>query len=208
VDIITLVLGPLENNTYLLIDPDTKNAAVVDPSFGHQEVLDEVARLGVTIKAIWLTHAHFDHIAGVAGLARDLNTEVEIGLHHDDLELWQNGGGAPALGYNFEVGIQPTRFFEDGQTLWLGNNQLNVLHAPGHTRGHVMFHAAVEKALLCGDVIFAGSIGRTDLPGGDTGTLLNTIRTRVLNLPPDTRLMSGHGPESTVEQEQRTNPFL
>jgi hydroxyacylglutathione hydrolase len=207
-EIQTYVLGPLENNTYLLADPNNGEAAVVDPSFGSRAIAEEAARHGWKIGQIWLTHAHFDHLAGVSELVNALSGPVRVGLHPADLALYYERGGADQFGISIPPGPEPVLFFSHGLVLKLGKASLEVRHVPGHTPGHVVFFAAVEKALLCGDVIFRGSIGRTDLPGGDFDTLITGIRTQVLTLPEDTRLLSGHGPESTVRIEKETNPFL
>lgn len=112
------------------------------------------------------------------------------------------------FGMRIDPGPEPTVDLKHGMILRLGGNQFEVRHAPGHTRGHVILYCAEEKVVFCGDVIFQGSIGRTDLPGGDFNTLIQSIRTQILTLPDDTRLLSGHGPETTVGQERRFNPFL
>jgi glyoxylase-like metal-dependent hydrolase (beta-lactamase superfamily II) len=117
-------------------------------------------------------------------------------------------GGAPLFGMRIDPGPEPTIDLRHGQTLYLGSNQLEVRHAPGHTRGHVMFYCEADQVLFCGDVIFQGSIGRTDLPGGDYETLIASIHSQVLTLPDHTRLLSGHGPTTTVGDERRFNPFL
>jgi hydroxyacylglutathione hydrolase len=207
-EIRTFVLGPLENNTYLLGDVASGEAAVVDPSFGSQKIVAAAARAGWKIGQIWLTHAHFDHLAGVNELVKALAGPVKIGLHPADLALYHERGGAEIFGFSIPLGPEPELIFSPGQILGLGTAALEVRHVPGHTPGHVVFYSAAEKALLCGDVIFRGAIGRTDLPGGNFDTLMAGIRTQVLTLPDETRLLSGHGPESTVKIEKETNPFL
>jgi hydroxyacylglutathione hydrolase len=206
--IIPFVLGPLENNTYLVADQPTGQAAIIDPSFESEIVLEEAAQRGWTITSIWLTHAHFDHIAGVGPLAAAIKTPLTIGLHPGDLVLWRQGGGAPHFGFKFESGPEPDLRFSHGQKLQLGESVLEVRHTPGHTRGHVIFYAELDRAALVGDLIFRGSVGRTDLMGGDLAALLSSIHTQVLTLPPATRLLSGHGPETTVREEMDHNPFL
>jgi glyoxylase-like metal-dependent hydrolase (beta-lactamase superfamily II) len=129
-------------------------------------------------------------------------------LHSSDYSLWRFQGGAPLFGMQIDPGPEPTINLVHGQILFLGSNKFEVRHAPGHTQGHVMFYCLDEKVLFCGDVIFNGSIGRTDLPGGDFGILMESIHSQFLTLPDETRVLSGHGPETTVGKERRTNPFL
>jgi hydroxyacylglutathione hydrolase len=202
------VLGPLQNNTYLVADADSGQAAVIDPSFDSQVVLDEARKRNWRITQIWLTHAHFDHIAGVAEIAGSAEPPLPVGLHPADDSLWALGGSSSSFGLEIDPGPEPVIKFYHGQKLHLGESELEVRHTPGHTRGHVVFYAELERLLFCGDLIFRGSVGRSDLPGGDQDRLLHSIRTQVLTLPADTRLLPGHGPESTVGLESETNPFL
>ena len=206
--IVTLVLGPVQTNTYLIADEQGGAAAVIDPSDQGELIVAEAERRGWRIGNIWLTHAHFDHLGGAAGVADRINPPPPVALHPDDYPLWRIQGGAPFFGLRIDPGPEPTIDLHHGQILHLGNNQLEVRHAPGHTRGHVMFYCAADGVLFCGDVVFQGSIGRTDLPGGDYDTLIASIRSQVLTLPDETRLLSGHGLETWVGEERRNNPFL
>jgi hydroxyacylglutathione hydrolase len=181
---------------------------VIDPSFDSQAVLDEVRQQGWKLTQVWLTHAHFDHIAGVGTITNSSRPPVPVGLHPGDLVLWKQNGGAPHFGVKFESGPEPSILFTHGQILMLGKSSFEVRHTPGHTRGHVVFVSQDEEIVWCGDLIFNGSVGRTDLPGGDTAALLRSIRTQILTLPPNTRLLSGHGMETTVNTEAEHNPFL
>ena len=206
-EIVRLVLGPMENNTYLLAD--SGKAVVIDPSFDSETVLQVVEKRSWELTAIWLTHAHFDHIAGVQTIQQaSRKGPLPVGLHNDDLPLWQQGGGARLFGMNIEPGPAPSMHFEHGQLLALGGSQIEVRHAPGHIPGHVMFYSVEASAMLVGDVIFYHGVGRTDLPGGSQAVLMRSIREQVLTLPPQTKLFSGHGPETTVEEELEENPFL
>lgn len=195
-------------NTYLIADDLTGEAVVIDPADEGERIVSEAEKRGWRIGSIWLTHAHFDHLAGAAGVADACNPAPPVALHADDYSLWRMQGGAAIFGMQIDPGPEPTIEFQHHQTLFLGNNQFKVLHAPGHSRGHVMFYNEADKVLFCGDVIFQGSIGRTDLPGGDFSTLINSIHTQVLTLPDDTRLLTGHGPESTIGEERKYNPFI
>lgn len=208
ISIVQLTLGPVETNTYLVADPETKEAIVIDPADEGERITTEAERRGWRIGSIWLTHAHFDHLAGAGAVADTCSPSPPVALHPDDYPLWRMQGGAMFFGMRIDPGPEPTIELSHGQILHLGGNQIEVRHAPGHTRGHVMFYHPQGKMLFCGDVIFQGSIGRTDLPGGDYQTLLTSIKTQVLTLPDDTVLLPGHGPRTTVGEERWRNPFL
>ncbi len=207
-EIATLVLGPVETNTYIVADPISKEAVVIDPAWDGEKITNRAVQQGWTIRQIWLTHAHFDHLAGAAEIARRIIPQPPVALHPLDLPLWKLNGGAAFFGMQVDPGPRPSIELADDLNLTIGNLQFKVKHIPGHTPGHVMFHAPAEKIAFCGDAIFAGSIGRTDLPGGDYQQLLNSLHTEVLSLPDNTRLLSGHGPETSVGRERRSNPFL
>jgi len=207
-DIVTFILGPVETNAYLIADPQTGEAAVVDPAWDGHVIVAEANKRGWRIGHIWLTHAHFDHIAGAGAIVDSLSPSPAIALHPDDQPLWMMQGGAPLFGMRIDPGPEPTVELSPSQLLHLGSNQFEVRHAPGHTPGHVVLVCAKAGVVFCGDVIFAGSIGRTDLPGGDYDTLIDSIRSQILSLPDETRLLSGHGPETTVGREKSYNPFL
>jgi glyoxylase-like metal-dependent hydrolase (beta-lactamase superfamily II) len=206
-EFVCLVLGPLDNNTYLLADTLQKVAVVIDPSFGSQIVVEEAARRGWVLQQIWLTHAHFDHIAGVAEIEDAVQTVLPVGLHPADLPLWENRGGADPFGFTLNPGPRPTIWFEHGQRLSLGSEVVEVRHVPGHTPGHVAFYHA-SGLMWVGDLIFDHSVGRTDLDEGNFDTLLASIQNQVFTLPDPTRLLPGHGPETTVGIERVENPFV
>jgi hydroxyacylglutathione hydrolase len=207
-EIVDFVLGPVQTNAYLLADPQSGEAAVIDPGWDGEIILAEARKRGWGIGNIWLTHAHFDHLGGAGAVADGSDPPPPVALHPDDYPLWRMQGGAPFFGMRIDPGPEPTIDLYHGQVLHLGNNRLEVRHAPGHTGGHVVFYCAAAKVCFCGDVVFGGSIGRTDLPGGDYRTLMHSIQTQILTLPDETRLLSGHGPGTTVGEERRTNPFL
>jgi glyoxylase-like metal-dependent hydrolase (beta-lactamase superfamily II) len=202
------ILGPLENNCYLLADDETHQAVIVDPSFKIDTVIQEAAQQGWAITALWLTHAHFDHFAGAAKASASANPPLPVGLHPADLDLWHSHGGADNFGIHIESGPEPQIFFSHGQTLFIGKQEIQVRHTPGHSPGSVIFYSAESHTAICGDLIFKGSVGRTDLDGGDLDTLLTSIHSQILTLPPETRLLSGHGPETTVAHEKTENPFI
>jgi len=207
-EILPHILGPAATNAYLIADPATREAAVIDPAWDGKYLLAEATRRNWRIAHLWYTHAHFDHIGGAAEIADALNPLPLVALHPADHVLWRAGGGAAIFGYDIDPGPEPTIDFTHGQILKLGSNEFEVRFTPGHTLGHVVLYCAAEKVCFCGDVIFSGSIGRADLPGGDFETLEKSIREQIYTLPDDTRLLNGHGPETTVGREKRTNPFV
>jgi hydroxyacylglutathione hydrolase len=206
--ILTYVLGPLENNSYAIFDPATREAVVFDPSFNSEQILADLAQKGLLLTMVLLTHAHFDHIAGVSALAGFPSPTVPVGLHPADLDLYQQGGGGKKFGFPSNPGPMPEITLAHQQEIRVGSFTLSVLYSPGHTPGHVVFYCKEASDAFCGDLIFAGSVGRTDLPGGSHARLIQSIRTQILPLPGETRLLTGHGAETTVADESLSNPFL
>jgi len=206
--ILTFALGPAQTNAYLLADPQTKEAAVIDPSWDGLFLLEEAQKRGWRIGHLWYTHAHFDHIGGAAAIADALNPLPVAALHPADHALWQSGGGGKAFGLTIDPGPEPVIELWDGQTLRLGGNTFEVRHTPGHTPGHVVFYCAQEAVCFCGDLIFAASVGRTDLPGGSWASLQASIRQKIYTLPESTRLLPGHGAPTLVAEEKTSNPFV
>lgn len=202
--------GPIGANCYIVGDPDTQAAIVIDPGGEPQRIVHAVEEMGVTLKAIWLTHAHFDHIGGVAGLVRAFN--LPVALHTLDFPLYHQLGGARLFGIPIEAGPEPSIKLDDFVSprpgLRIGNLDFEVRFVPGHTLGHVAFYSAANRAIFGGDVLFQNSIGRTDLPGGNLETLLASIQSQFLSLPDDTVVYSGHGPATTIGEERQFNPFL
>ena len=207
-EIVSFTLGPIQTNTYLVADSQTGEAVVIDPAWDGHLILEAAQQRDWRITNIWLTHAHFDHLGGAAAVADGLYTSPPVALHPEDYWLWRTQGGASLFGLHIDPGPEPTIDLQHGMEMRLGEGSFEVRHAPGHTRGHVMFYCPAEGVLFCGDVVFRGSIGRTDLPGGETLTLIHSIQTQVLTLPDETRLLTGHGPETKVGVERVYNPFL
>jgi hydroxyacylglutathione hydrolase len=207
-EIVSFTLGPAQTNAYLVADPQTKEAAVIDPAWDGHIILKAAQDRGWRIGHLWYTHAHFDHIGGAAAIADALNPLPHVALHPEDHILWRAGGGGKLFGFEIDPGPEPTIDFQQGMILKLGSNEFEVRHTPGHTRGLCVLYVAKENICFCGDLIFKGSVGRTDLPGGDWATLENSIRTQIFILPAAVRLLSGHGPETTVGNEKQFNPFV
>ena len=206
------VLGPVATNTYLVGDPDSKQAVIIDPAWDGTRLVREITDGGWQLQAIWLTHAHFDHFAGLADLLEGLSSALPenfyVGMHPKDTPLWKVKGGAIMFGVQFKKAPRPDHDFQEGEQLEVGKYQFDVHHTPGHSAGHVIFHCPEEKVLFSGDVIFNQGIGRTDLLGGSYQTLMESIQKWVLPLPDETRIYSGHGPATTVGDEKNNNPFL
>lgn len=198
------VTGPFDENCYLVVDDKSGAAAIVDPGADGAMLVAAIHKAGVTLQGIWLTHAHVDHIGAVADVKRAWG--VPVHLHPADLPLYAAGARQAAY-YDipFEQPPDPDLWFDDGMVIRLGDLAWSVMHTPGHTPGHVVLHGA--GIALVGDCLFAGSIGRTDLPLSDGRALERSLQ-RITALEPETRVLPGHGPETTVGTELRTNPFL
>ena len=198
---------PFAQNCSVIWCENTGAGAVIDPGGDLDRILATIRSEGVKPERILLTHAHVDHAGGTAELARTLGLPIE-GPHPGD-QFWIDSLAEQARMFGIASGgsFVPNRWLEDGDRVQVGEIQLEVRHCPGHTPGHVVFHAPVERLAFVGDVLFAGSIGRTDFPGGDYDTLINAIRTRLFPLGDDVRFVPGHGPMSTFGEERRSNPF-
>ncbi|HVN15634.1 MAG TPA: MBL fold metallo-hydrolase [Anaerolineales bacterium] len=207
-EILKLTLGPVQTNAYLVADSETRDAAVIDPAWDGELILSEARQRGWRIAHLWYTHAHFDHIGGAGAIADALNPLPLVALHPEDHVLWRAGGGGALFGFDIDPGPEPTIDLVQDQILRLGNVQFQVRYTPGHTKGHCIFYVAESKVCFCGDLIFAGSVGRTDLPGGDWDTLVASVKAQVFTLPDETRLLPGHGEETTVGEEKQSNPFV
>lgn len=207
-EIVSFTLGPVGTNSYLVADPANGVAAVIDPSWDGHIILTEAQKRNWRIAHLWYTHAHFDHIGGAGAIADALNPLPLVALHPADHTLWKTGGGGAIFGLNIDPGPEPVIDFTHGQQLYLGSNILEVRHTPGHTPGHVVLYCAEAGVCFCGDLIFCGSVGRTDLPGGSWQALEESILTQIYTLPEKTILLSGHGPKTTVGAEKTGNPFV
>jgi hydroxyacylglutathione hydrolase len=203
-----IILGPLATNTYLIADSDTCEAAVIDPAWDGHLIAAEARERHWRISQIWITHAHFDHIGGAGDLALELDQAPVIALHPNDRLLWDAQEGTAHFGFTLPTSPAPTLDLAERTVLRLGHINFEARHTPGHTPGHCVFHCADARVCFCGDLIFQNSVGRTDLPGGDWDALVKSIRSQVFTLPDETRLLSGHGPKTTVGKEKSGNPFV
>lgn len=196
-------------NATLLWCEDTKQAAVVDPGGDLDDILAVAAREGVTIGKILLTHGHIDHAGGTAELARQLNIPIEGPQREEAFWIAQLPQQSRMFGFPDHCdAFTPDRWLDDGDKVTVGHLSLDVLFTPGHTPGHICFFHAPSKLAIVGDVLFAGSIGRTDFPRGDYDTLIRSIRTKLWPLGDDVEFIPGHGPMSTFGEERRSNPFV
>jgi glyoxylase-like metal-dependent hydrolase (beta-lactamase superfamily II) len=205
---VPFTLGPVLTNAYLVADPESGDAAVIDPAWDGRLILAEAKKRGWRISQMWYTHAHFDHIGGAAEIAAALNPLPLVALNQKDHFLWQMGGGGALFGFKIDRGPKPSIDLVHGQILRVGGVTFEVRHTPGHTPGHCVFYCAETNTLFSGDLIFQNGVGRTDLPGGNWESLVVSIRKQVFTLPDETRILSGHGGESTVVEEKRGNPFV
>jgi hydroxyacylglutathione hydrolase len=205
---LTIPVTAFQQNCSLVWCDETLQAAVIDPGGDLDLLLDAVHRLGLSLQQIWLTHAHIDHAGGTQELSTRLGLPI-IGPHPGD-QFWIDG--LPEQGQRFGLphaaSFTPTRWLFDGDTVQVGNCTLHVRHCPGHTPGHVVFHSPEIGRAFVGDVLFAGSIGRTDFPQGDHATLISSITERLWPMGDDTVFIPGHGPESSFGRERQTNPFV
>lgn len=201
----SFLIGPLETNAYLLIDGSGPLAILIDPGLESEGIYDVIRQERLQLAAIVNTHGHFDHVCGNAFFKA--KTGAPILLHSDDMELWRQ---APqqALSFGFRVPDLPVpdRLLTDGEEVVVGESRLRVIHTPGHTPGGICLYG--DGVVFVGDVLFAGSIGRTDLPGGSLDLLLDSIRAKLLSLPDETVVYPGHGPATTIGEERLRNPFL
>jgi glyoxylase-like metal-dependent hydrolase (beta-lactamase superfamily II) len=204
----TIPVTAFAQNCSIVWCDETMQAAVIDPGGDLPRISAAAARLGVTLRAIWITHAHIDHAGGAAALARQFDLPI-IGPHPGD-QFWIDALAEQSRRFGLPPAepFTPTRWLHDGDEVTVGRCTLAVRHCPGHTPGHVVFHSPEARRAFVGDVLFAGSIGRTDFPRGNHAELIRSITERLWPMGDDTVFIPGHGPESTFGQERRTNPFV
>lgn len=203
--VICLTTGAFSQNGYIVGDLESGEAVLVDPGEDAELFLRRLATERLTLKEVWLTHAHVDHVLGVKRVVEE--TGVPVYLHPEDLALYRKAAEQAAwFGMRADPPPEPDRELAEGDILSVGSLKFEVRHLPGHSPGSVVFVG--PGFALVGDVLFAGSVGRTDLPGGDTKLLFSGIREKLLTLPDETVIYPGHGPETTIGRERATNPFL
>ncbi len=214
----TFITTPFQQNTRVLACAETRRAVCIDPGDSADTIAEFINANNLDLQAIALTHAHLDHIGGVSDLYKFF-PQAEIILHKDDEDLYYNLPAQPlfmgiprhelkALGLEYEMPPSPARYWQDGEIYGVGNLQFKILHCPGHTLGHVVLAEEKMRKVFSGDCLFAGSIGRTDLLGGDYEQLINSITYKILPLGDDVTVYSGHGDDTNIGHEKATNPFL
>ncbi len=204
ITIVFETVGPFQENSYLVVDDAIGRAALVDPGDEPERLLEMLSRSGATLDAIWLTHAHLDHVGAINGVRRV--HPVPVFVHPLDRPLYDHAAEvAAAYGLPFEQPDAPDRALGEGDVVTVGSLRFDVLHTPGHAPGHVIFHG--HGLMLGGDLLFRGSVGRTDLPFAN-GADMQASLARVSALPAETIVYPGHGPSTTIQEELATNPFL
>ncbi|MBX3598162.1 MAG: MBL fold metallo-hydrolase [Rhizobiaceae bacterium] len=200
---------PFQQNCTILFDDETKIGVVVDPGGDVDHIFEAIKQNGLDIQAIWITHGHLDHAGGAMELKEKLGNIEIIGPHKDDAPLLSNiETQAAKYGAGGMRNCQPDRFLEEGDVVSFGDHSFAVLHCPGHAPGHVVLFNEAARFAHVGDVLFNGSVGRTDLPGGSHETLIRMIKEKLLPLGDDVGFICGHGPGGRFGDERRTNPFL
>jgi glyoxylase-like metal-dependent hydrolase (beta-lactamase superfamily II) len=206
--LVIIPVTPFQQNCSLLVCEETNRAAVVDPGGDLERIEAAIAQSGAIVEKILLTHGHLDHCGGTAELAARLKVPVEGPQREESFWIDQLEIQARMFGFPPARAFTPDRWLEQGDTVSVGRTRMQVLHCPGHTPGHVVFFSEADRLALVGDVLFAGSIGRTDFPRGDHAQLLVSIRERLWPLGDDVRFVPGHGPMSTFGAERRNNPYV
>lgn len=208
--IFTVAVTPLQQNCRILACMESKEAAVVDPGGDVPMILELLAQKELHCSQIWLTHSHFDHCGGVAALKKE--SQANLLAHGLEKEFRARASEISAM-FGVEPGHfddcpEPDQYLTGGEVLSVGTFDFNVLFTPGHSPGHLCYYCEQIGKVLTGDLLFAGSVGRTDLPGGSQHQLIDSIRKKLLVLPPETGVLAGHGPDTTIKVEMEHNPFI
>lgn len=207
-NIVVIPVTPFAQNCSLIWDPATLKGALVDPGGDIEKIKQAVTANKVTIEKVILTHGHLDHVGATAPVAKHYDVPI-IGPHKGDT-FWLNAVAQQSQMFNFPPteNFTPTEWLDDGDTVSVGNLTLTILHCPGHTPGHVALYEQQSGVAIVGDIIFAGSIGRTDFPQGNHQQLIDSIREKLFSLPESTKVYPGHGPTTTIGHERSSNPFV
>ncbi len=200
--------GQLGNNVCLLYEETSRKAIVFDPSYEPQVVLTFIQENILMVESILLTHGHFDHFAGAAFLLSNLGNSPRLGMHAGDLDLLRDGGGSKEFHMPVFLPRDPDFFVSHGQALMFEQHAIQVISTPGHTQGSVVYYVPELETVICGDLIFYHSVGRTDLYSSSPSALVESIRTKIFTLPSQTRLIPGHGPLTSVAEEIANNPYV
>jgi len=199
-----IIVGPLESNCYIIADENTKEALIVDPGDEPDYIIDFIKGKKLQVKYIVCTHAHFDHVGAVSDLKQE--TGAQIVIHRDELDIYKSTREQAALwGFELEVLPEPDMLVSEGDLVEIGSLKFVVIHTPGHSPGSICLSG--KDILITGDTIFAGSVGRTDLYGGNIGQLKKSFK-RLMSFSEETKILPGHGPETTVGKERKTNLFF
>lgn len=206
----TIEVTPFQQNARLLYCPETKEAVVIDPGGDADLIAKRIEERGLSLQEIWLTHSHLDHCGGVADLKEVydvplLGHRIEEEMRKRVLDICSMYGLPKGTMKNCP---EPERYIDEGDELSVGSYPFTILFTPGHSPGHLCFYHAPSHTLIAGDTLFSGSIGRTDLPGGDHPTLIKSIQEKIFTLPDETQVLPGHGPATTVAMEKQYNPFF
>ena len=213
-----ITVTAFQQHTRIVGCEETKQAICIDPGDDSDAIVERIDRLGLKLQAIAITHAHLDHVGGVASLKK-LKPQAKVTIHQADEYIYRALPEQPAwigipraqwaaMGFAYEAPPPIDEYFTDGQEYAVGKFTFRVIHCPGHTPGHIVLFEPNERKVFVGDVLFAGSIGRTDLPGGSTEQLLDSIHNKLMTIGDDVEVYSGHGPTTTIGEERLTNPFL
>ena len=206
--VLLVPVTPFEQNCSILICEETSKAAIVDPGGDLSRILDALSKAEVTPEKILLTHGHIDHCAGAPALSKELNVPIEGPHEAERFWLEQLPMQSQRFGFPEAQVFEPNRWLVDGDQVTVGNVKLDVKHCPGHTPGHVVFYSADDGLAVVGDVLFAGSIGRTDFPRGNHADLIRAIKEKLFPLGDEIVFIPGHGPTSSFGQERKTNPYV